>query len=140
MKISEVSKKYDIPIDTLRYYEKAGLLPNVQKNSGGIRDYSDSDCKWVEFIKCMRGAGLPIEVLKKYIDLFYEGDATLSQRKQILVDERQKLLEKRDAIQNTIDRLDYKIAYYEKIIVETEKELLAGKRPANQLKTDKFQK
>ena len=50
MKISEVSKKYDIPVDTLRYYEKAGLLPNVRKNSSGIRDYSESDCGWVEFI------------------------------------------------------------------------------------------
>ena len=65
MKISEVSKKYGIPVDTLRYYEKAGLLPNVRKNSSGIRDYSESDCGWVEFIKCMRGAGLPVEVLKK---------------------------------------------------------------------------
>ena len=81
MKISEVSKKYDIPVDTLRYYEKAGLLPNVRKNSSGIRDYSESDCGWVEFIKCMRGAGLPVEVLKRYIELFFEGDSTLMARK-----------------------------------------------------------
>lgn len=126
MKISEVSKKYDIPTDTLRYYEKAGLLPNVRKNSGGIRDYSESDCGWVEFIKCMRGAGLPIEVLKRYIELFYEGDSTLTARKTILVEERQKLIEKRDAIQATIDRLDYKINVYEDTIVNCEKKLLGN--------------
>ena len=124
MKISEVSKKYDIPVDTLRYYEKAGLLPNVKKNSSGIRDYSETDCNWVEFIKCMRGAGLPIEVLKKYIKLFYEGDSTLTERKQILIDERQKLILKRDAIQSTIERLNYKINSYEETIAIREKELL----------------
>ena len=121
MKISEVSKKYDIPVDTLRYYEKAGLLPNVRKNSSGIRDYSESDCGWVEFIKCMRGAGLPVEVLKRYIELFFEGDSTLMARKSILVEERQKLIEKRDAIQATIDRLDYKISVYEDKMISCEK-------------------
>ena len=126
MKISEVSKKYDIPVDTLRYYEKAGLLPNVRKNSSGIRDYSESDCGWVEFIKCMRGAGLPVEVLKRYIELFFEGDSTLMARKSILVEERQKLIEKRDAIQATIDRLDYKISVYEDKMISCEKELLGG--------------
>ena len=126
MKISEVSKKYDIPVDTLRYYEKAGLLPNVQKNSSGIRDYSESDCGWVEFIKCMRGAGLPVEVLKRYIELFFEGDSTLMARKSILVEERQKLIEKRDAMQATIDRLDYKISVYEDKMISCEKKLLGG--------------
>ena len=126
MKISEVSKKYDIPVDTLRYYEKAGLLPNVRKNSSGIRDYSESDCGWVEFIKCMRGAGLPVEVLKRYIELFFEGDSTLMARKSILVEERQKLIEKRDAIQATIDRLDYKISVYEDKMISCKKKLLGG--------------
>lgn len=127
MKISEVSEKYNIPVDTLRYYEKAGLLPNVQKNESGIRDYSESDCNWVEFIKCMRSAGLPIKVLKRYIDLFHMEDSTLNERKQILIDERKKLIEKRDAIQSTIERLDYKINSYEHTIAICEKELLKRK-------------
>lgn len=131
MKISEVSKKYNIPVDTLRYYEKAGLLPNVHKSASGIRDYSESDCGWVEFIKCMRGAGLPVEVLKKYIALFFEGESTLAERKAILVSERQKLVEKRDAIQETIDRLDYKISVYEDKIVKREKELIGNSKNEN---------
>jgi len=124
MKISEVSKKYDISTDTLRYYEKMGLLPNVKKNSSGIRDYSESDLGWVEFIKCMRSAGLSIEVLARYIELFYIGDSTREERKNILIEERKKLIEKRDAIQTTIDKLDYKISSYDKIMSEKEKELL----------------
>ena len=124
MKISEVSKKYDISTDTLRYYEKMGLLPNVKKNSSGIRDYSESDLGWVEFIKCMRSAGLSIEVLARYIELFYIGDSTREERKNILIEERKKLIEKRDAIQTTIDRLEYKIDSYDKIMSEKEKELV----------------
>ena len=124
MKISEVSKKYNISPDTLRYYEKEGLLPNVKKNASGIREYSENDCNWVEFIKCMRGAGLSIEVLAKYIELFYKGDSTKEERKNILTEERAKLIDKRDAIQATIDRLDYKIDAYDKTIIKKEKELL----------------
>ena len=124
MKISEVSKKYNISPDTLRYYEKEGLLPNVKKNASGIREYSENDCNWVEFIKCMRGAGLSIEVLAKYIELFYKGDSAKEERKNILTEERAKLIEKRDAIQATIDRLDYKIDAYDKTIIKKEKELL----------------
>ena len=124
MKLSEVSEKYNISPDTLRYYEKEGLLPNVKKNASGIREYSENDCNWVDFIKCMRGAGLSIEVLAKYIELFYKGDSTKEERKNILTEERAKLIEKRDAIQATIDRLDYKIDAYDKTIIKKEKELL----------------
>ena len=64
MTISEVSEKYGIPVDTLRYYEKEGLIPPVHRKESGVRDYTDGDCGWVEFIKCMRSAGLSIETLK----------------------------------------------------------------------------
>ncbi len=126
MKISEVSKKYDISPDTLRYYEKMGLLPNVKKNSSGIRDYSEADLGWVEFIKCMRSAGLSIEVLARYIELFNLGDGTREERKKILIKERKKLIEKRDAIQQTIDRLEYKIEKYDQTLLEKEQKLIKG--------------
>ena len=92
MTITEVSKKYDLSQDTLRYYERIGLIPTVNRNKSGIRDYTDEDCKWVEFIKCMRGAGLPIEVLIEYVALFQEGESTIQARKEILIDQREKLL------------------------------------------------
>ena len=93
-------------------------MPNVKKNASGIREYSEADCGWVEFIKCMRGAGLSIEVLARYIELFYKGDSTKEERKNILIEERAKL------IQATIERLDYKIKVYDKTMVQKEKELL----------------
>lgn len=112
MKISEVSKKYDISIDTLRYYEKAGLLPNIKKNSSGIREYTDMDCERVEFIKCMRSAGMPVERLSKYIALCEQGEETAEERRSMLIQQRTELIEKRDTIQRSIDKLDYKINIY----------------------------
>lgn len=63
MTIAEVAKKYELTPDTLRYYERIGLLPNVNRTPGGIRDYNEEDCRWVEYIKCMRSAGVTVETL-----------------------------------------------------------------------------
>ena len=110
MTITEVSKKYDLSQDTLRYYERIGLIPTVNRNKSGIRDYTDEDCKWVEFIKCMRGAGLPIEVLIEYVALFQEGESTIQARKEILIDQREKLLARMEEMQKTLERLNFKIS------------------------------
>ena len=104
MKINEVSKKYDITPDTLRYYERIGLIPNVNRNGSGIRHYSEVDCNWVEFIKCMRSAGLSIESLVEYVQLFQEGPKTASKRKAILSEERDKLRERMAILQETLNR------------------------------------
>lgn len=124
MKIAEVSKKFDIPQDTLRYYERIGLIPHVNRNKSGIRDYTEADCGWVEFIKCMRGAGLPIEVLIDYVTLFQRGDEeTIEARKELLVDQRKQLVARMEDMKKTLERLDYKIAVFDKKIVKREKTL-----------------
>ncbi len=128
MNISEVSKKYNIPIDTLRYYEKEGLLPPVRRTESGLRDYSEQDCGWVEFIKCMRGAGLSIDTLRQYITLYGKGNRTLQKRKNLLVSERDKLKARIDEMQKTLQRLNYKIKVYEERIVACEKELLRKRK------------
>ena len=69
MTIKEVSEKYDIPADTLRYYERIGAIPPVTRTSGGIRNYTEQDIAWVQLAKCMRSAGLPVEVLIEYLQL-----------------------------------------------------------------------
>lgn len=123
MTIAEVSKKYDLTQDTLRYYERIGLIPEVNRSKSGIRDYTEEDCRWVEFIKCMRSAGLPIEVLIEYVTLFKQGDETIKARKELLIEQRKRLVEKMDDMKKTIERLDYKIERYENIRCEKEKEL-----------------
>ena len=123
MTITEVSQKFGMPQDTLRYYERIGLIPRVNRNKNGIRDYTEQDCKWVEFIKCMRVSGLPIEVLIEYVDLFQQGDATIEARKAIFVEQRRLLLERMAEMQRTLERLDYKLAVYEQTVVDKENEL-----------------
>ena len=121
MTISEVSRKYNITADTIRYYEKEGLIPAVPRDKNGIRDFDENSCGWIEFIKCMRNAGLSIESLSKYIILFHEGDKTINERKNLLKDQMELLLEKKKSIDETIMRLEYKINNYEKILSKSQK-------------------
>lgn len=123
MTISEVSKKYGIPADTLRYYEKEGLIPFVNRTESGLRDYTEKDCGWVEFIKCMRSAGLSVETLKTYVALFQKGKRTLGARKDLLLAERDRLQARMNELQQTLARLNYKIEVYESAIASKDKEL-----------------
>lgn len=84
MTIKEVSEKYGISQDTLRYYERVGMIPPVTRTAGGIRDYKEKDLAWVELAKCMRSAGLPVEAMIEYVRLTQEGDATIPARLQLL--------------------------------------------------------
>jgi DNA-binding transcriptional MerR regulator len=124
MTITEVSKKYDFSQDTLRYYERIGLLPSVNRNKNGIRDFTEEDCRWVEFIKCMRSAGLPVEVLIEYVTLFKQGDETIEARKELLIDQRKLLKEKIEEMKKTMERLNYKIEIYEQQAVGTNEKAL----------------
>ena len=122
MTIAEVSKKYDISQDTLRYYERIGLIPAVPRTKGGIRDYDEVSCGWIEMMKCMRSAGVQIEALIEYVALFQQGDETLEARKAILIDQREQLKLRMEQMQASLDRLNQKIENYERIL-EAERRL-----------------
>ena len=124
MKIAEVSEHYGISSDTLRYYERVGLIPPVNRNGSGIRDYNELDLRRVDFIKCMRGAGLPIEVLIDYVDLVQQGDQTIEARKEILKEQRELLATRIQEMQQTLDLLDHKIQVYENRILTKEQAMI----------------
>ncbi len=124
MKIAEVSERYGISQDTLRYYERIGLLLPVNRGANGIRDYNELDIRRVEFIKCMRSAGLPIEVLIEYVDLVQRGDSTIEARKEILLEQRDLLVSRIAEMQKTLDLLNYKIQVYEDRILTKEKAIV----------------
>lgn len=124
MTIAEVSKIYGLTADTLRYYERIGLIPPVPRTASGIRNYGDIDCGWIEFIKCMRGAGLPVEVLIEYVTMFRLGNNTIGARKELLIEQRQQLADKIVAMQAVLDRLDHKIDGYEARCLKWEDENL----------------
>lgn len=124
MKIAEVSEKYGLSADTLRYYERVGLIPPVTRSESGIRDYNELDLRRVDFIKCMRGAGLPVEVLIEYVALVQQGDATIEARKGILREQRELLAARMEEMQKTLDLLDHKLEVYEKAILKKEHEIV----------------
>ena len=129
MKIAEVSERYDLSADTLRYYERVGLIPPVTRNGGGIRDYNELDLRRVEFIKCMRSAGLPVEVLTEYVELVQQGDRTIEARKEILQEQRELLMSRMNEMQKTLDILGHKIEVYEKAVLEKEKGIVQTEEP-----------
>lgn len=114
MTITEVSRKYGVSPDTLRYYERIGLLPPVPRNRSGIRDYDEASCGWVELMKCMRAAGVQIEALIEYVNLFQRGDETAGAREELLREQRRQLADRMAEMQRSLDRLDEKIDRYEK--------------------------
>lgn len=120
MTISEVSKEYELTQDTLRYYERTGMIPHVTRTSGGIRNYTQQDCGWVGLAKCMRSAGLPVGVMVEYVRLYQEGETTVAQRLQLLVEQKAALLKQREQIEVTLDRLTQKISRYQ-VAVKTGK-------------------
>jgi DNA-binding transcriptional MerR regulator len=124
MNIAEVAVKFNLTQDTLRYYEKVGLIPKVKRTSGGIRNYTEYDCRWIDFIKCMRNAGVQVDALVEYVKLFEQGNSTAEMRKHILLRERDRIAAQVAEMQRTLDRLNVKIERYEKDIIPVEKELV----------------
>ena len=122
MTIAEVSKKYDLTADTIRYYERIGLIPTIPRTKNGIRDFDEESCSWIEFIKCMRNVGMEIEILLEYVNLFRQGKTTVKARKKLLEEQREKLKEKQESINATIERLDYKLELYDEIILGKRKD------------------
>ena len=123
MTIAEVSKKYGLSADTLRYYERIGLIPPVPRTKGGVRDYGEESCGWIELMKCMRAAGVQIEALIEYVALFQQGDSTVDARKAILIEQRDQLVERMADVQRSLDRLNYKIERYEQGLMVKEHQL-----------------
>ncbi|MDO4270434.1 MAG: MerR family transcriptional regulator [Eubacteriales bacterium] len=123
MTIAEVSKKYDISADTLRYYERIGLIPPVPRTKGGVRNYDEASCGWVELMKCMRAAGVQIEALIEYVALFQRGDETIDARKALLIEQRDQLLSRMDDMRRSLDRLNDKIDRYEQGLMTKERQL-----------------
>ena len=110
--IQEVANDFSLSKDTLRYYEKEGLIDPVKKNKSGIREYTAEDLKHIEFIKCMHSAGLSISVLKEYIKLYNEGEQTRDLRINLLERERISLKSKIEDMEKAYEKLEYKIKLY----------------------------
>ena len=108
-----MSMKYQLTADTLRYYERIGLIPPVPRTKGGFRDYDEDSCRWIELMKCMRSAGVQIEALTEYVRLFRQGEDTVQARRELLVRQRDQLAARIAEMQRSLDKLNEKIAMYD---------------------------
>lgn len=114
MTIKEAAEQFGLTPDTLRFYEKKGLIGPIKKTSGGIRNYDEDDLNRISFIKCMRDAGLPVEVLRQYMMLYDQGDETIEARKALLKEQREILKQKIEKMQTAYEKLNYKVdLFYE---------------------------
>ena len=111
--VGEMAKLLGVPASTLRYYDKEGLLPFVERSSGGIRMFKESDYEWMKIIECLKMAGMSLKDIKTYIELTLQGDETIHERHELFIKQRSVLLEQMAALQHTLDVLDFKCWYYE---------------------------
>ncbi|WP_259761940.1 MerR family transcriptional regulator [Pediococcus pentosaceus] len=120
MKISDVSKKFNISIQTLRYYEREGLIPAIHRDSNGVRDYQKDELYWIHYVQVLRNSGVTVASIKKYVGLVQKGSETREQRKQILFEQRQALLKKRTQIDDALKHMDIKLESYDTYVIELE--------------------
>ena len=108
--IGEMARKLNVAPSTLRYYDKEGLLPFVERSSGGIRMFKDEDMEWLRLLGCLKKAGMPLKEIRSFLDWSRQGDATIS---QLLEKQRQSVLEQQKQLEDTLLMLDYKRWYYQ---------------------------
>lgn len=123
MNIKKASEETGVSADTIRYYERIGLIPPVKRSSGGIREFDEEDLRWIVFSRQMRNAGLSIEALIDYLTLFRAGEKTAPARVELLREQRENLATRIETMQEALDRLDYKITNYDTHMAQSEGEL-----------------
>jgi Predicted transcriptional regulators len=111
--VGEVAKQLNVAPSTLRYYDKEGLLPFVERSGGGMRMFKDEDLSWLKIIECLKKTGMPIKDIKHFIDCCMEGDSTIDERLSIMKSQRNAVIKQMEEMQEMLDMLNFKCWYYE---------------------------
>lgn len=111
--VGEMAKRLGIPASTLRYYDKEGLLPFVERSSGGIRMFRETDIEWLQVIRCMKKAGMSVKDIRQYIEMALQGDDTIDLRLHMFLRQREVLQQQMAELQKTMAMVDYKCWFYE---------------------------
>ncbi|MCB4961881.1 MerR family transcriptional regulator [Streptococcus mutans] len=123
MNIKKVSGITDVSADTIRYYERIGLLPRITRTNSGVRDFTEREIGILEFVRCFRKAGMSVEALIEYISLLEEGEGTERERLRLLTEQRDEMDDRIYELNQARERLNYKIENYENIIQKHEQKL-----------------
>lgn len=130
MTIREIAAKTNMSTDTLRYYGRIGLLPPVPRNAAGIRNYDEYFVNFINFIKKLKASGMSLEHIIDYIRLAEMGDATIQERKKLLAEARETLLDKINSLQLVAELADYQLRNYENLL-QLETYALLNRHPAS---------
>lgn len=123
MNIKEASMRTDVSADTIRYYERIGLIPPIARNEAGIRIFDEEDLRWIKYSRQMKQAGLSIDSLIEYLSLFCSGEKTVPARLALLEEQQEVLQERIDELQAAKERLSFKIENYQTHTMPAEKQL-----------------
>ncbi|MHB8064356.1 MAG: MerR family transcriptional regulator [Ruminiclostridium sp.] len=110
--IKQAAEKMSLTVYTIRYYDKEGLLPFVERDSAGYRLFTENDIEWLGVICCLKNTGMPIRQIKEFIKWSLEGDQTLETRRQILIDHRKEVLKQIEELNHNLEKINHKINYY----------------------------
>jgi DNA-binding transcriptional MerR regulator len=113
--IQQVSDKIGLSAHTIRYYERIGLISPVNRAANGHRRYSEHDLSWLDFLKCLRGTGMPISEMQRYVDLQRQGDFTIPDRVQLLKVHRRRIQAQIQDLNELLKRVEGKIGFYEEL-------------------------
>ena len=114
--IGDAAKKLGVASSALRYYDKEGLLPHMERSSGGTRMFTDDDLEWFHFIEKLKRSGMPIKEIKHYVDLYLEGDSTIEERRELVYARRDAVERELAELQDTFDFITYKCWYYDEAV------------------------
>jgi DNA-binding transcriptional MerR regulator len=127
--IQRVSAETGLSADTLRYYERIGILPGIERSASGHRRFSDADLGWIRLVQCLRATGMPIEHLHRYAELMQQGDSTARERLHLLEDHRRRIKDEMRELSTALELVEQKIAGYEALAREAVERPLT-RRPA----------
>lgn len=127
--IGEAAQRMHLSAPTLRYYDKEGLLPFVDRSAGGARMFKESDFEWLRLIECLKLTGMPIRDIKQFIDWYMEGDTTLPQRRDMFYERRRAVEAQIETLQATLDMIDYKCWYYDTAVAAGSSRALQALKP-----------
>lgn len=127
--VSEIAKILNIAPSTIRYYDKEGLLPAVERSRGGIRIFTETDLSWLKMISCLKSTGMPIKDIRSYVESAEKGDATLEERLHMFYRQRERLEAQMKELQMTLAVVDYKCWYYETALAAGSEKVPANMPP-----------
>lgn len=116
--IHDVEKMYDIPSSTLRFYEKEGILPRIDRSSNGRRIYKAEELEWLELVMALKDTGMALDTIKDYLSMYYSGDKTLEQRRRTLTDHKQHVENQLAMTLKHLEKINRKITLYDLLILK----------------------